>query len=61
MINEREGFDAQQEAKREAAGATSPQSRARIWDGLTRYLGAEVRHARKAAAAEKEDRDRRSS
>ena len=61
MINEREGFDAQQEAKHEAAGATSPQSRDRIWDGLTRYLSTEVRHARKAAAAEKEERDRRSS
>lgn len=59
MINEREGFDAQQEAKRETAGATSKQSRERIWDGLTKYLSAEVRHARKAAAAE-EERDRRS-
>jgi hypothetical protein len=64
-MDEREGFDAQQEAKRETLGKTSRSTRDRMWEGLTKYLAAEARHARKAAVAEKEasqkeDRDRRS-
>jgi hypothetical protein len=63
-MDEREGFGAQQEAKRETLGKTSPSTRERMWEGLTKYLAAEARHARKAAvaekSAEKEDRDRRS-
>lgn len=37
-MNEREAFDAQQEAKREAAGAVSKSTRDRLWEGLTKYL-----------------------
>jgi hypothetical protein len=69
-MDEREGFDAQQEAQRETLGKTDKSTRERMWDGLTKYLAAEARHARKAAAseketaekaaAEKEKRDRRS-
>jgi len=64
-MNEREGFDAQQEAKHETLGKTDKSTRDRMWDGLTKYLTAEARHARKAAgtdksAAEKEKPDRRS-
>lgn len=69
-MDEREGFDAQQEAKRETLGKTDKSTRERMWDGLTKYLAAEARHTRKEAvsekeaaeraAAEKEKRDRRS-
>lgn len=64
-MDEREGFEAQREASRETLGQTSRSTRERVWDGLTKYLAAEARHARKAAVAEKqaqqeEDRDRRS-
>jgi hypothetical protein len=64
-MDEREGFDAQREAQRETLGPTSRSTRERMWEGLTKYLAAEARHARKAAvaekeAAQKEDRDRRS-
>ncbi|HLN77031.1 MAG TPA: hypothetical protein VK204_08280 [Nocardioidaceae bacterium] len=60
-MNEREGFDAQQEAKRETLGRSDRSTRERIWEGLTRYLSAEALHARKGAASEKktEDQDRR--
>lgn len=63
-MNEREGFEAQQEAKRETLGPVSRSTRERIWDGLTKYLAAEARYVRKGAATEKEKtehRDRRSS
>jgi len=63
-MDEREGFEAQQEAKREAAGKVSRSTRERMWEGLTKYLAAEARHARKPTASEKEpekkDQDRRS-
>jgi hypothetical protein len=64
-MDEREGFDAQREAERETLGKTSRSTRDRMWEGLTKYLAAEARHARKAALADKdasqeEDRDRRS-
>lgn len=64
-MDEREGFDAQQEAKRETLGRVDRTTRARMWDGLTKYLAAEAQHARKAAVgqkkapAEKKDQDRR--
>jgi hypothetical protein len=62
-MSEREGFDAQQEAKRETLGPVDRSTRARMWDGLAKYLAAEARHARKATSEKKksEDRDRRSS
>ena len=62
-MNEREGFDAQQEAKRETLGPVDRSTRARMWDGLMKYLAAEARHARKGTATEKktEDQDRRRS
>lgn len=53
-MNEREGFDAQQEAKREAAGSVSKSTRDRLWEGLTKYLSVEAAHARKAARGEAE-------
>jgi hypothetical protein len=60
-MDEREGFDAQQEAKREVAGKVDRSTRERMWSGLTKYLAAEAQHARKAAGAEKKkDQDRRS-
>jgi hypothetical protein len=64
-MDERAGFDAQREAKRETLGQTSRSTYDRMWEGLTKYLAAEARHARKAAVAEKdasqeEDRSRRS-
>ena len=60
-MTEREAFDAQQEAKREAAGKASPQARKRLWQGLTKYLSAEAGHARKVARAEQEESKRRRS
>jgi len=59
-MDERESFDAQQEARREVAGQVDRSTRQRMWDGLTKYLAAEAQHARKAEASEKKDRDRRS-
>ena len=53
-MDERAGFDAQREAKRETLGQTSRSTYDRMWEGLTKYLAAEARHARKAAVAEKE-------
>jgi hypothetical protein len=66
VMDDKEGFDAQQEAKREVLGPTDRSTRLRIWDGLTKYLAAEARHARKAAAGDKtppteEGQDRRGS
>ena len=52
-MSEREGFEAQQEAKRHAAGETGKATRERIWEGLTKYLAAEVRQVRKASHARK--------
>jgi hypothetical protein len=60
-MDEREGFDAQHEAKREVAGKVDRSTRERMWAGLTKYLAVEAEHARKAAASEKKDRKRRSS
>ena len=57
-MDEREGFDAQQEAKRETLGKTDKSTRERMWDGLTKYLAAEARHARKTAVSEKEAAER---
>jgi hypothetical protein len=51
-MNEREAFDAQQEAKREAAGTVSRSTRERVFEGLAKYLSVESAHARKAAKAE---------
>lgn len=59
-MDEREGFEARQEAKREVAGKVDRSTRERMWGGLMRYLAAEAEHARKAAASEKKDRNRRS-
>lgn len=59
-MDEREGFEATQEAKREAAGKVDRSTRERMWTGLMKYLAVEAEHARKAAASEKE-RDRRDS
>lgn len=53
-MDEREGFDAQQEAKRETLGKTDKSTRERMWDGLTKYLAAEAQHARKSAPEKKE-------
>ena len=52
-MDEREAFEARQEAKRETLGRVDEATRDRIWSGLTKYLAAEARHARKEAAAEK--------
>ena len=60
-MSEREAYDAQQEAKREAAGRSGPQTRERIWQGLTTYLSTEADHARKVARAEQEEITRRRS
>lgn len=60
-MSEREAYDAQQDAMREAAGKNSPQTRERIWQGLTKYLSAEAGHARKVARAEQEESKRRRS
>lgn len=60
-MDEREGYDATQEAKREAAGKADRSTRERMWTGLMKYLAVETEHARKAAASEKKDRARRSS
>lgn len=64
-MDEREAFDAQQEAKREAAGKVSRSTRERMWEGLTKYLAAEAQHTRKATAPKQEpgkrDQNRRSS
>ena len=59
-MNEREGYEAQQEAKREVAGKVDRSTRERIWGGLMKYLAVEAEHARKAAADEKRERARRS-
>lgn len=63
-MDEREEFDAQQEAKRGTAGKVSRSTRERMWEGLTKYLAAEARHARKSGAEQeperKKDQDRRS-
>lgn len=64
-MDEREEFDARQEAMRETAGKVSRSTRERMWEGLTKYLAAEARHARKSAGSEQEsekkkDQDRRS-
>lgn len=56
-MDEREGFDAQRDAKHEVAGKVDRSTRERMWDGLTKYLAAEAQHARKSAA-EKKDRER---
>jgi hypothetical protein len=53
-MDEREGYEAQQEAKRETLGKTSEASRERILEGLNKYLAAEAQHARKAAVSDKE-------
>lgn len=52
-MDEREGFEARQEAKRETLGRVDRSTRQRMWDGLTKYLAAEAQHARKGAASEK--------
>ena len=64
-MDEREGFETQQEAKRETLGRVDRSTRQRMWDGLTKYLAAEAQHVRKGTAAEKKaaaekDQDRRS-
>ena len=64
-MDEREGFEAREEAKRETLGRVDRSTRQRMWDGLTKYLAAEAQHARKATVAEKKaaaekDQDRRS-
>ncbi|HEX6875608.1 MAG TPA: hypothetical protein VF165_08110 [Nocardioidaceae bacterium] len=53
-MDEREGFDAQQDAKHEVAGKVDRSTRERMWDGLTKYLAAEAQHARKSAPEKKE-------
>ncbi len=60
-MNERENYDAQQEAKRETAGRVDQSTRARMWEGLTKYLAAEARHARKSAASDKAASDKAAS
>lgn len=65
-MTDREGFEAQQEAKRETLGKTDKATRERIYEGMSKYLAAEASHARKAAAeekrkAEEKDQDRRGS
>jgi hypothetical protein len=57
-MDEREGFDARQDAKHEVAGKVDRSTRERMWDGLTKYLAAEAQHARRSAAAEKKERER---
>ncbi|HSE07032.1 MAG TPA: hypothetical protein VLB29_00085 [Nocardioidaceae bacterium] len=54
-MDDREGYEAQQEAKRETLGKTSESTRERVWEGLTKYLAAEAEHARAAAASEKKE------
>ncbi len=51
-MNDRESFDAQQEATRETLGKTSQANRERLFGGLQKYLAAEVAHARRATRAE---------
>lgn len=53
-MNEREGFEAQQEGKRGTAGSPSRETREHLWQGLVMYLSAEARHARKVAASERD-------
>lgn len=61
-MDEREGFEAQREAKREVAGAPDRSTRERLWGGLSKYLTVEAALARKAARAEFEKgRHRRST
>lgn len=61
-MDEREAFDAQQEAKRETLGAAGKSARERLWEGLTRYLSTEAAQARKAARRESgRDQRRRGS
>jgi hypothetical protein len=60
-MDEREGYDARQEAKRETAGRVDRSTRERMWEGLTKYLAAEARHARRSVEPEKKkDQGRRS-
>jgi hypothetical protein len=59
-MDDREGFEAQRDAQHEVAGKVDRSTRERMWAGLTKYLAAEAQHARKAAASDKKDRDRRS-
>lgn len=61
-MDERERFEAQREAKREAAGTPNKATRDRLWGGLSKYLTVEAALARKAARAESEKgRHRRST
>ncbi len=53
-MNDREAFDAQREAQREAAGSVGKSTRERLWEGLTKYLSVEAAHARKSAKGETE-------
>lgn len=58
-MDERENFEAQQEALKETAGPTSKSTRDRIQSGLTQYLMAQARHDSKVAKEERErERDK---
>jgi hypothetical protein len=59
-MDERERFDAQREASRETLGRVDRSTRERMWEGLTKYLAAEARHARRTAAAEKQPAEQKS-
>jgi hypothetical protein len=48
-MDERERFDAQQEAKRESAGAVGRSTRERLMEGLMRYLSTESAHLRRSS------------
>lgn len=56
-MNDKEAFDAQQEAKRGVAGEVAPSTRERIAGGLARYLNAEARHIAKEGTPEREQHD----
>jgi hypothetical protein len=57
-MQEREKYDAAQEARREAAGTVDRSTRERTSSALMRYLAAEAERSRKAAASDQADRDR---
>lgn len=59
-MDERERYDAQREAGRETLGRVDRSTRERMWEGLTKYLAAEARHARKAAVPGKKPAEQKS-
>jgi len=57
-MDERENFDAQQEARRETAGQVGRSTRERIMEGLAKYLSAEAAHIRRSGSATRAEEPR---